>query len=80
MQRINFFLPGKNADNFRSDLRWLAKLNVLVSMLSLALCDGIVRAQEVSSQPNTSSGIADTNSIASIANQSVTNTTAGLFG
>ena len=80
MQRINFVLPGKNASNFRSDLRWLAKLNLLVSMLSLALCDGIVRAQEVSSQPNTSSGIADTNSIASITHQPETNTTVGLFG
>jgi porin len=72
MQRIKSVFPGASATGLRGGL--------LVSMLWLAFCARIVRGQDVSSQPTTSGAFADTNSIASIANQSVTNTTAGLFG
>ncbi len=72
MEEINIILSAMSATNFRCAL--------LVSMISLTLCGGTVRAQDVSSQPAPSGAIADANPIASIANQSVTNTTAGLFG
>lgn len=72
MQRTKSVFPGASATGLRGGL--------LVSMLWLAFCARIVRGQDVSSQPTTSGAFADTNSIASIANQSVTNTTAGLFG
>ena len=72
MQRIKSVFPGASATGLRGGL--------LVSMLWLVFCARIVRAQDVSSQPTTSGAFADKNSIASIANQSVTNTTAGLFG
>jgi porin len=55
-------LPDANATHFRGDLRWPTKSGLVFSMLSLALCGGIVRAQDVASQSATSGVASNTSS------------------
>ena len=80
MQNMKCVLSGANATNFKCDLRRRTESVLVFSMLSLALCGGIVRAQDVASRSATSEVASNTSSSLQNGNLQETNTTSGLFG
>jgi porin len=79
MQNMKSVLSGAKATNFKCDLRWRTKSSMVVAMLSLALCGGVVRAQDVASQPATSGVASNTNSSVQNENLQETNAYTGIF-
>jgi len=78
MQSMKSALSRANATNVKCDLRWRTKSGLVVPTLSLALCGGVVRAQDASSQSLTSEVATNTSSSLQNENRQETNAYTGI--